>query len=103
MRSSSEWPGSCRIVQPVAWSIATSTRATLRNSKWSATAETGRLSASSTSMVTRALSGRSAPRQRRGRKAEMGVSEGMLRLSVGLEDPLDVIEDLDQALRAAGL
>ena len=36
-------------------------------------------------------------------KAEMGVSEGMLRLSVGLEDPLDVIEDLDQALRAAGL
>lgn len=36
-------------------------------------------------------------------KAQMGVSEGMLRLSVGLEDPLDVIEDLDQALRAAGL
>jgi len=36
-------------------------------------------------------------------KTQMGVSEGMLRLSVGLEDPLDVIEDLDQALRAAGL
>ncbi len=36
-------------------------------------------------------------------RAEMGVSEGMLRLNVGLEDPEDVIEDLDQALRAAGL
>ena len=36
-------------------------------------------------------------------KAQMGVGEGMLRLSVGLEDPLDVIEDLDQALRVAGL
>jgi O-succinylhomoserine sulfhydrylase len=28
----------------------------------------------------------------------MGVSEGMVRLSVGLEDPQDVIDDLDQAL-----
>jgi O-succinylhomoserine sulfhydrylase len=33
----------------------------------------------------------------------MGVGEGMLRLNVGLEDPQDVIDDLDQALRAAGL
>jgi O-succinylhomoserine sulfhydrylase len=33
----------------------------------------------------------------------MGVGEGMLRLNVGLEDPLDVIEDLDRALTAAGL
>ena len=33
----------------------------------------------------------------------MGVTQGMLRISVGLEDPQDVIEDLDQALRAAGL
>lgn len=33
----------------------------------------------------------------------MGVGEGMLRLNIGLEDPQDVIEDLDQALRAAGL
>jgi O-succinylhomoserine sulfhydrylase len=33
----------------------------------------------------------------------MGVTEGMLRLNVGLEDPEDVIADLDQALRAAGL
>jgi cystathionine gamma-synthase/O-succinylhomoserine sulfhydrylase len=32
----------------------------------------------------------------------MGVTEGMLRLSVGLEDPADVIEDLDRALDKAG-
>ncbi|SNS24750.1 O-succinylhomoserine sulfhydrylase [Sphingomonas laterariae] len=36
-------------------------------------------------------------------RAEMGVEEGMLRLSVGLEDPEDVIEDLDRALRSIGL
>lgn len=36
-------------------------------------------------------------------RADMGVGEGMLRLNVGLEDPDDLIDDLDQALRAAGL
>jgi O-succinylhomoserine sulfhydrylase len=36
-------------------------------------------------------------------REEMGVTEGMLRLNVGLEDPDDVIEDLDQALTRAGL
>ncbi len=36
-------------------------------------------------------------------RAEMGITEGMLRLSVGLEDVNDVIEDFDQALRAVGL
>ncbi len=36
-------------------------------------------------------------------RAEMGFEEGMLRLNVGLEDPQDLIEDLDQALRAVGL
>jgi len=36
-------------------------------------------------------------------RAEMGVSEGMLRLNVGLEDPLDLIDDLDRALSAVGL
>ncbi|WP_156679560.1 trans-sulfuration enzyme family protein [Sphingomonas profundi] len=36
-------------------------------------------------------------------RAEMGVEEGMLRLNVGLEDPADVIEDLDRALKAARL
>jgi len=36
-------------------------------------------------------------------RAEMGITEGMLRLSVGLEDPADLVEDLDQALRIAGL
>ncbi|MBB3473195.1 PLP-dependent aspartate aminotransferase family protein [Sphingomonas sp. BK345] len=36
-------------------------------------------------------------------RAEMGVSEGLLRLNVGLEDPQDLIDDLDQALRQVGL
>jgi O-succinylhomoserine sulfhydrylase len=36
-------------------------------------------------------------------RAEMGVTEGLLRINVGLEDPLDVIEDLDRALAQAGL
>ncbi|RVT89455.1 O-succinylhomoserine sulfhydrylase [Sphingomonas crocodyli] len=36
-------------------------------------------------------------------RAEMGVEEGMLRLNVGLEDPLDLIDDLDRALKAVGL
>jgi len=36
-------------------------------------------------------------------RAEMGVNEGMLRISVGLEDPQDLIDDLDQALRKVGL
>jgi len=37
------------------------------------------------------------------RRLEMGVTENMLRLNVGLEDPDDVIDDLDQALKAVGL
>ena len=37
------------------------------------------------------------------KRIDMGVTEGMLRLNVGLEDPADVIDDLDQALRAVGL
>ena len=36
-------------------------------------------------------------------RADMGIGEGMLRLSVGLEDPEDVIEDFDQALKKVGL
>ncbi len=36
-------------------------------------------------------------------RADMGVGEGLLRISVGLEDPDDLIEDLDQALGKAGL
>jgi O-succinylhomoserine sulfhydrylase len=36
-------------------------------------------------------------------RADMGVGEGLLRLNIGLEDPDDLIEDLDQALSAAGL
>ena len=37
------------------------------------------------------------------KRLEMGVTEGMLRLNVGLEDADDVIEDLDRALTAVGL
>jgi O-succinylhomoserine sulfhydrylase len=33
----------------------------------------------------------------------MGVDEGMIRINVGLEDPQDLIDDLDRALRAVGL
>jgi O-succinylhomoserine sulfhydrylase len=36
-------------------------------------------------------------------RAEMGIGEGMLRLSVGLEDAADLIDDLDQALKKAGV
>jgi cystathionine gamma-synthase/O-succinylhomoserine sulfhydrylase len=36
-------------------------------------------------------------------RAEMGVEEGMIRLNVGLEDPQDLIEDLDQAFGKAGI
>jgi O-succinylhomoserine sulfhydrylase len=37
-----------------------------------------------------------------GREA-MGVVEGMIRINVGLEDPADLMDDLDQALRRIGL
>ncbi|MFA7586342.1 MAG: aminotransferase class I/II-fold pyridoxal phosphate-dependent enzyme [Novosphingobium sp.] len=36
-------------------------------------------------------------------RAAMGVVDGMLRINVGLEDVDDLIEDLDQAMRKAGL
>ena len=36
-------------------------------------------------------------------RADAGIDDGMLRLNVGLEDPLDLIDDLDQALTAVGL
>ena len=32
---------------------------------------------------------------------EAGVTPGMIRLSVGIENPQDIIEDLEQALRQA--
>ncbi len=34
-------------------------------------------------------------------RSELGVSDGMLRIAVGLEDPTDLCEDLEQALRSA--
>lgn len=36
-------------------------------------------------------------------RAEAGVTDGMLRINVGLEDPQDLIEDLDQALAQVGI
>jgi O-succinylhomoserine sulfhydrylase len=37
-----------------------------------------------------------------GREA-MGVGEGMIRINIGLEDPADLMEDLDRALKVVGL
>ncbi|MBO9516649.1 MAG: aminotransferase class I/II-fold pyridoxal phosphate-dependent enzyme [Porphyrobacter sp.] len=36
-------------------------------------------------------------------RVEMGIEQGMLRINIGLEDPADLIEDLDQAFTKAGL
>ncbi|MGA9795088.1 MAG: O-succinylhomoserine sulfhydrylase [Rhizomicrobium sp.] len=33
-------------------------------------------------------------------RAELGVTEGMIRISVGLEDPADLCDDLERALKA---
>ena len=35
-------------------------------------------------------------------RAALGINSGLLRLSVGLEDPQDLIEDLAEALRGIG-
>jgi O-succinylhomoserine sulfhydrylase len=34
-------------------------------------------------------------------RAKLGISDGIIRLSVGLEDAEDLIADLDQALKEA--
>jgi len=36
-------------------------------------------------------------------RAEVGIGEGLIRLSVGIEDVADIVADLDQALQAVGL
>jgi hypothetical protein len=36
------------------------------------------------------------------KRAELGISEGLVRLSVGIESVDDLIADLDQALRDRG-
>jgi O-succinylhomoserine sulfhydrylase len=36
-------------------------------------------------------------------RGAMGVDEGMIRINIGLEDPEDLIEDLDRALKVIGL
>ena len=33
-------------------------------------------------------------------RARLGISDGMVRLSVGLEDPIDLIDDIERALSA---
>nr|WP_319386239.1 O-succinylhomoserine sulfhydrylase [uncultured Roseibium sp.] len=33
-------------------------------------------------------------------RAELGITDGILRLSIGLEDPLDLLEDVEKALAA---
>jgi cystathionine beta-lyase/cystathionine gamma-synthase len=49
--------------------------------------------------IPAAMSHRSlTPEQRR----RAGVADNMIRLSVGLEAPTDLIEDLDRGLQAAG-
>jgi len=35
-------------------------------------------------------------------RRRIGIGDGLVRLSVGIEDPDDIIADLDQALRATG-
>jgi cystathionine gamma-lyase len=32
------------------------------------------------------------------RRAELGIADGLIRLSIGIEDVRDLIEDLEQAL-----
>jgi cystathionine beta-lyase/cystathionine gamma-synthase len=34
-------------------------------------------------------------------RARVGIRDGLLRLSVGIEDPMDLVDDLRQALAAA--
>ena len=41
------------------------------------------------------------PRPRGTSQVDAGIGEGLVRLSVGLEDADDLVEDLDQALRGA--
>jgi cystathionine beta-lyase/cystathionine gamma-synthase len=36
-------------------------------------------------------------------RKRIGVTDGMVRISVGLEDADDIIRDLDAALHAAGI
>jgi cystathionine gamma-synthase/methionine-gamma-lyase len=36
-------------------------------------------------------------------RRELGISDGLLRLSVGIEDISDIVEDLERGLRAVAL
>ena len=35
-------------------------------------------------------------------QADAGITPGLIRLSIGLESPRDILDDLDRALTAAG-
>jgi methionine-gamma-lyase len=35
-----------------------------------------------------------------GRRAELGISDNLVRISIGIEDPDDLIADFEQALEA---
>ena len=85
-RSSNDRPASKSMVRVTSRRSRTSTRATRRTSKLSAVAETGRLSASRTSNRTLAPCDNRAPRQRRGRKALIGV-RARIRASNGMIGP----------------
>jgi autotransporter passenger strand-loop-strand repeat protein len=74
MRSDRPWSGSNKTVTLTDLSSRTATDNTSRTSVKSATAAVGRFSLSSTSNKTSAVLGSNAPRQRRGRNAEIGVS-----------------------------
>jgi cystathionine gamma-synthase len=51
------------------------------------------------SIATYPVASAAAPIPEEDRKM-LGITEDLIRLSVGLEDPADLIEDLDQALRS---
>jgi cystathionine gamma-synthase len=51
------------------------------------------------SIATYPVASAAAPIPEEDRKM-LGITEDLIRLSVGLEDPVDLIEDLDQALRS---
>lgn len=34
-------------------------------------------------------------------RVELGIKDGLIRLAVGIEDPRDIVDDIDQALAGA--
>jgi O-succinylhomoserine sulfhydrylase len=73
--------------QPAAWRLIDAVRI------FSITANLGDAKSTITHPAT-TTHGRLSPEQR----AEAGIGDGLVRIAVGLEDPLDLIEDLEQAM-----